>query len=43
MVMVREVDEKEAEQGIVRYLQAHDHADTGELVKVLQIDVKYRL
>jgi len=39
VVMIRELNENEAEQEIVTYLQSHDHADTGELVEKLGIDV----
>jgi len=39
VVMIRSIDEDEAEQEIVQYLQTHDHADTGELVEKLRLDV----
>jgi ribosomal protein S25 len=39
IVMIREVTENQAEKEIVDYLQSHDHADTGELVEKLGIDV----
>jgi ribosomal protein S25 len=39
IVMIRELTEGEAEKEIVDYLQTHDHADTGELVEKLGIDV----
>lgn len=40
VVMIRELNENDAEREIVEYLQTHDHADTGELVEKLGIDVE---
>ncbi|MGA8856901.1 MAG: hypothetical protein WB643_07025 [Candidatus Bathyarchaeia archaeon] len=39
VVMIREIDEKQAENEIVSYLQSHGHVDTGELVEKLGLDV----
>ena len=39
VVMIRELTQDQAEKEIVSYLQTHDHADTGELVEKLGIDV----
>ena len=39
VVVIREIDEKQAENEIVSYLQSHGHADTGELVEKLGLDV----
>jgi hypothetical protein len=39
VVMIREVDEGMAELEITHYLEEHGHADTGELVEKLGIDI----
>lgn len=39
VVVIREVDENQAEKEIVSYLQSQGHADTGEIVEKLGIDI----
>jgi hypothetical protein len=39
VVVIRQIDENQAEDEIVSYLKSHKHADTGELVENLGIDI----
>jgi hypothetical protein len=39
VVMIREVNEDMAEREVTQYLEEHGHADTGELVEKLGIDI----